>query len=348
MKKKILIICLPFIAILFIFIYLTGMYALSGEFKKLIYMSNIEIIKKINITGSEDIVIDKENGIAFISSIDRRLYLKNKKIKSAIYACFLNRDNCILNLTKDIDFDFKPHGISLFRDEEGRLFIYVINHRDNVEYVEKFLYDADKLIHIKSFTGNLMISMNDLVVTDNDKFYFTNDHKNRSGLLRLLEDYFILSESNACFFNGSESFIAADNINYANGINISLDGKKVYITSTLKKELRIYNRNIETNKLQFDRNIKLKTGVDNIDVDSNDNIWIGSHPKLLKLMSHSKDKNNKSPSQILKIYSNNYSVKNIYLNDGSEISGLSVGAVYNDIIVLGTIFDDTVYICRIK
>ncbi len=63
-----------------------------------------------------------------------------------------------------------------------------------------------------------LISPNDLVALDGDRFYVTNDHGARQALLRVLEDGAGLPWSTVVFYDGSRFHTVATRIEFANGI----------------------------------------------------------------------------------------------------------------------------------
>jgi len=83
--------------------------------------------------------------------------------------------------------------------------------------------------------------------------------------------------------------------------------------------------------LSFRRDIKLRTGVDNIGVDVQGRLWAGCHPKLLTFSKHFADPTRPSPSHFLKITlppEGPALVEELFLDSGETLSGSSVAAVY--------------------
>ena len=91
--------------------------------------------------------------------------------------------------------------------------------------------------------------------------------------------------------------------------------------------------------------------MDNIEIDANGDLWIGSHPKLLTFVKYSQNPKILSPSQVLKVAikeSGQNTVQEIYLNDGKHLSGSSVAAVFKDTLLIGSVFDDHFLLCKIS
>ena len=131
---------------------------------------------------------------------------------------------------------------------------------------------------------------------------------------------------------------------------MSPDGRTIYVTATTSGEIRVYDRNAASGDLALRRTIPLKTGVDNIEVDRYGVLWIGAHPKLLTYLRYAGDPDRLSPSQVLRLTpeaDGTFSVEEMYLNDGSALSGSSVAAVFQNIMLVGSVFDGKFLCCTV-
>jgi arylesterase/paraoxonase len=220
--------------------------------------------------------------------------------------------------------------------------LFVVNHRPSGNFIEIFQYKNDTLQHIERITDSLMISPNDVVGVGERSFYFTNDHDEKPGALRSIKDLLTIGTGNVGYYDGEKvSITSAQNIKYANGVNVSHDGTSLYLAATSDRKILIYRRDIATGALTLASEVDTGTGVDNIDVDADGNLWVGCHPQLLKFLSHAKDEAALSPSEIIKLSpgaEGGLIQETVYMNDGSEISGSSVGAVYKDKLLIGPVF----------
>ncbi len=178
--------------------------------------------------------------------------------------------------------------------------IAAINHTLEGEFIEIFTLEGTKLTHQKTLDNELIFSPNDIVFIDENRFYYTNDHKYKEGLNRLSEDYLGREISNVVYFDGQNYTEVANGIAYANGINFDAKRNLVFVASPRKFLVKVYQKN-EDNSLTFIENIDCKTGVDNIEFDESNNLWIGSHPNLLHFAAYAKGKEEYSPSEIIKI-----------------------------------------------
>jgi arylesterase/paraoxonase len=180
-----------------------------------------------------------------------------------------------------------------------------------------------------------------------EQFYVTNDHGFVTGIMRLMEDYLMLPLSTLVFFDGESAKEVAAGMAYANGVQTNKSGNRLYLASVTSLTLNIYERNTVTNDLYLLTSINTGTGVENIELDGKGDLWLGAHPQLLKFVSHAKNIDNRSPSEIIKIKvsDGSYDVVPVYRNTGDPISGVSVAAVKGDRMLVGSVFDEKILDC---
>lgn len=330
-------------------LFLVNLFHTAGEFKTLKPHFAGEFRQVSSIIGAEDMALEHRTGLVFISSDDRRSVMEGNPKQGAIFLLNLNSpSHRLFNLTRDFGNEFHPHGISLVTNAIGRKRLFVVNHRHDGQFIEVFDYENDLLQHVRSISGALLNSPNDVVGVDFERFYVTNDHGNRSAFGRKLEDYLRLSRANVLFYDGQNFSVAAGGIKYANGINVSRDGQYIYVAATTDGKILVYSREEGSGSLMFRYDIDLHSGVDNIDVDPQGNLWVAAHPKLLTFVAHSKNPKLLSPSQVFHIVFtgvSSYEVNEVLLDDGSHLSGSSVAVKHKNNLFVGSVFDDHVLVC---
>ncbi|MCX8123554.1 MAG: SMP-30/gluconolactonase/LRE family protein [Spirochaetes bacterium] len=346
MKKKIIVIVVC--AILVIAFIIKTLYD-AGEFKKIVPYSNYYCTTVTSIPGPEDIVIDYELGIAYISSDDRRAFAKGQNINGSIFSYNL-KSKKLTKLNSDFPYEFHPHGIDLITIAKNKKLLYVVNHRTSGHFIEKFYIRENNLTYVRSIENqDLMFSPNDLALINEDIFYVTNDHGNRSSLGKTIEEYLQLANSYVLFYDGKNFDIKARNIKYANGITFSPDKSKLFVASPVGKCIKVYTIEKAYN-LTFLYDIDCNTGVDNITFDSEGALWGGCHPKLLTFVKHSKNEHAMAPSEIIKISfdGNKYKKVTELLDDGNLIQSSTVAVRYNSSLLIGSVFDTHILDCTSK
>jgi arylesterase/paraoxonase len=325
----------------------------AGEFKEIVPHFSGECQAIPGVLSSEDLTIHPHTGVAFISSDDRRAWMGgDPSEQGAIYAFDLNSETPDLReLTASFDKQFRPHGIGLLRQEDGGPSLFVVNHREEGHFVEIFDHTGNELVHRRSVQGPLMHSPNDVLPVGPEAFYVTNDHGSASHWGRTLEDYLQLSRSYVLYYDERAFRVVAEELKYANGISRSRDGETVYVSATLAGEIYVYDRDLATSDLQLRQRIDLGTGVDNIELDEDGHLWIGAHPKLLTFVKHAKDLGVLSPSQVLKVAlgeDGRFRVDEIFLNDGEALSGSSVASVFQNTLLVGSVYDKRFLMCTLR
>ena len=90
--------------------------------------------------------------------------------------------------------------------------------------------------------------------------------------------------------------------------------------------------------------IHLNSGADNFTVDEQGVVYVATHHSYGLLLDHADDGNVHSPTQVFKILPNGDATL-IYANKGEEISAGSVGAVVENRLLIGQIYNDGILSC---
>ena len=302
------------------------------------------------VMGPEDHTIDPATGIVYLSGYDRGAAIQGNPKPGAIWAYDLNDPEATpINLTPDADAGFQPHGISLYTGEDGAQRLFVINHGNGEQAVDIFSVADGALQKIKSVTGDLLRSPNDVVAVSPEAFYFSNDHRFLvDEAMRPFEDFLGLPMTDAAYFDGSEFRSVAPNLAGANGINVSADGKTLYVAAARGSALHIYHRDLETGDLTHQKAIALPGLPDNIELLPDGKLLVALHPKALDLLAHFGDPTKRAPSQIVKIDLQSGKVETIFLSLGEDLSAASTGAQFGDRLIIGAIIESKFLDCDLS
>ncbi|KAJ7385863.1 Serum paraoxonase/arylesterase 1 [Desmophyllum pertusum] len=326
--------------------------------------------KIIKVNGSEDLAL-LPDGLVFVSSglrykvgmwYDPELDTRESKLLT-FDMNKPSQDPVELTLKNFNRTGFNPHGISVYRDSSsGTVSLFVVNHRPDAQAIEIFDFERDthSLLHRRSVVDELIWSPNDLHAVGPDSFYVTNDnffHFDNTLLCNLQR--FILHfwfHANIVFFDGFKSIEAIGGV-HPNGITMDKDEKFVFASSSLGLSVAIYRRR-QDNTLEASQMIKVGSLVDNINVDPvTGNLWVAGISKALDLTAHSQNLSHPSASQILTVQLGKPStsgtafpdqkVREVYKNDGLELTGATSAIVYKDRLLIGSLFSNMLY-CEVK
>lgn len=320
----------------------------SGMLKEIRPHADVACRTVRGVTGAEDVTIDRETMIAYLSADDRRARAKGAGKRGEIYALDVaRRDAMPVPLTGGVPADLHPHGISLWRGTDGEKKLFVINHPDSgAQEVLIFEVAPERLTLSDTITYPDLASPNDLIAVGPRQFYASNDRGYREpGLMATLEAYLQLPLSSLSYFDGEKGSLAATSLVFANGVNASAGGERIYVAECLGRAVRVFDRDPASAKLSERDRIPLDSCPDNIEVDENGDLWIGAHPKVFDLLAHMEDAAKLAPTQVLRVDPRSGAVEEVYLDDGTSISAASVAAVGGDRMVIGAIFDDKILVC---
>jgi len=311
-----------------------------------------------SVPGPEDIAVDRTRGVAFVSAYDRRAVMAGGKgsdaVRGGIYLIDLNKPReewALRPVTPQEPDSFRPHGISLYEGADGVRRLFVVNHPADASS-DILIYDIaddNSLTLARTVHSTLIVSPNDVVAVGPDSFYATNDHGTASPTGKMVDDFLLLRNGNVVYYDGNEMRVAADMMGYPNGINVSPDGTRVYVATTMEAALRVYSRDPATGALTSVDFVRLGTGTDNIDVLPDGTLLIGAHPDLIQFLEHSEDPQALSPGQVVRVEPDpkgGGKAGTIYLNKGEQISGVSVAAGYKDQMLIGAVFQPKILACK--
>jgi hypothetical protein len=262
----------------------------------------------------------------------------------AIFALDLNRDPLAprrLTNQETLGIPFHPRGCSLYRGAPGVRRLLVISDRTATDHVVEVFdvvgetFEAVDLRQVRTVADPAhLISPNDLVALDGDRFYVANDHGARSLLLRSLEDLCGLPWSTVAFWDGHRCHTVAKGIAFANGMALDPARNRLYVAATRSKKIHAYvwdARDPAKALTDFD-SIDLPGCPDNLEWDEEGHLWIGADPSFVKLALYAAGLSPTAPSLVLCLHFDGGQpprVEAVWRDDTGElISASSVAAVH--------------------
>ncbi len=343
-----------FLAVSAVILALMGWHAVraltvAGAFVSLEELATDQCVKIDIAPGAEDITIDRETGIAFVSASDRRGLMRGDANQGGIYVLNIVGEPEVRLASTDAPADFQPHGISFWHGKDGAKRLLVVSHPIGGGHrIELFdIGEAGMLSHVETIAFEEIHSPNDIAATGPRSFYVTNDHARSDTLLAKLEGPLILPVTNAVYFDGEEGRSVVDGLNYANGINITDDGKTVYIAEVLGRQIGVYSRDRNTNDLTKEKMLKIPTNPDNIEIDLDGNLWTGAHPQAFEYLKHAKDETYPAPGQVMRIDPTTGDYESVYISLDGNFPATTVAAVSGSHMFVGSVFNREILKCAL-
>lgn len=289
------------------------------------------------LVGVEDISVDQVGGVAYLSATDRRAQQLGEAPRGAIFRYDLRDPQAVPQRISNEPESFAPHGLSLWRSPAGELELYVIDHARGQHRVHRYRVWESRLELLQTYESPLFVSPNDLAVVAPGRFYLSNDHFFVQQPWRMLEDYLRLPISQLVYFNQGQARVVQSGLAYANGVAWHAARQELFVAALGSNEIRAYPTQAD-GRVRERARFAANSAVDNIEIGSDGYLWIGAHPKPLQFVSHAKTPQTLSASQVLRMNPESGAVIVVYQNTGKEISGSSVGAQWNDRLLIGSVF----------
>jgi arylesterase/paraoxonase len=329
------------------------------------------------LRGVEDIAIDRDSGIAYLSAFDRWTVeaqvggAASRTTQGGLYALRLadlaeqtSARLIATPLTRGFaaETDFHPHGIDLHIAPSGARTIFAVNHRflrdarghwREENTIEIFDVRETSLAHRASVAHPLIVSPNDVVAAGANAFFLTNDHGEASGLARVMEDL---------FGRGLGSVVAVDlsrppaeqvrtavaGILFPNGIALSADRRFIHVAASRDKAILTYDL---LRPALAPKKTALAFGPDNLSWGPDGRLYTAGHPSPLRFALYAKTAPwrwglRRAPSAAARIDTAG-NVETLFEDDGGKLSGSSAAAASDKLMLVGTVFDDKIGVCRL-
>ncbi len=328
------------VAVLAVFV--LWIYASGGGFKTIEHQFAGTCEPVTGPGSTEDIAIDRDTGLALLSTRIRPAPLEGAHGFIVLYNIASGAQSFQEALMPGPD-DFTPHGISLFKDQNGNKRLFVINHRaDDEESIEIYDMAADgRFTHVETIRDPLLTSPNNLVAVGPRQFYVANDAGASGGLSQMLDMSFGIGFLNLIYYDGQEMRVVDDGVSFGGGIAASADGSQIYVAFTTAHTIDVYDRDATSGDLNYRTSVDLDMSPDNIDVAEDGSLWVAGHPSSIALGKHFASRGQSaSPSQVSRIPmadGDPGTPEDIYLDPGDELTASSVAATYNGKMLVGSI-----------
>lgn len=270
---------------------------------------------------------------------------------------------------------FHPHGIDLVVTPGERPTLFAVNRRQGDRWPGKVaatgadatieVFDVvdshpARLVHRHSVQSHLLCRANDVAGLARDRFLVSIDGSACAGPARWLELGLGLARGAVMLgFVGDASKGAeendtivpvAENIDFANGI--ALDDRRVFLAATRGRVLLVYARDGVVGvrgPLEPERVIPLAAAPDNLSWAPDGRLLVAVHPSLLKLARYRYGwlDPGSAPSEIIDVDVSDDGRRLLHRDEqGRVLSAASVAVVHDDLLLVGSVVDDGLMVCR--
>ena len=301
----------------------------------------------IGLPGTEDMALDPKSGRVFISSLDRRRQARGDETRGRI-ALFDPADPLSTSWrdrTNGVPRDFSPIGISFYQSAGIRR-LFVVNDTP----ASVLLYNvsvAGDLTFLREFKDQRLSSPNSVVAVGPSSFYVTNDVSGgHAALLGKLQFFLKLKTGAIYFFDGKSWSVEATGLGFANGIEKSPDGSKIYVAETSAARISSFARDLVTGHLELIGRQKLDTFPDNLSVTQDGSLLYAAHPRPLLLPATLTDRQAQAPSEFGRVPAiGTGGPSRLWVNDGSDLSGSTVALEVGSKLLIGALYEDKFLLC---
>ncbi|XDD50648.1 arylesterase [Leptospira sp. WS92.C1] len=300
------------------------------------------------LPGPEDIALDGDEKILYVSSHERRISNQTGKL------FWIDLRNSPIPRELPVKFppEFRPHGISLLKTKSVYR-LYVISHpKEYAEHtIEIFERKGTKWSHAGTLQDPLITSPNDLSVVSENEIFLSNDHGS-GGLARYLlwDDLFGFKRAEIVHYNGKTWTSLGRPLSYGNGILYTKDSQGnelLYRSGYADRSVFRFRIFREENKpvLGEPEKIFLNSGTDNLEIDSKGRIFVVGHGSTYQFLRHSINADYHAPTQVFIILPDE-SFQEIFATPGDLISAGSTAIPFENRLYIAQVFNPFILNCE--
>lgn len=323
--------------------------ARTGAFRSFPPATSACIERPLAAESAEDIVADRARGLIYISALDRRGGVGGPPKLGTVKVADLAAPGWAFSSVVDgAPADFRPHGLSLYVAPDGGQTLMAISHPPGAGHrIEIFDRTPEgRFAHAASVAGPELVKPNDLAASGPRSFFVVNDAGASNGFERVLENLFGVGYATLVHFDGAKLSVAVEGLAAPGGVNLSADGKRLFVAETQGQRVSIFD--VDGAKATLNAVVGVGGLPDNIDIADDGSAWVTSHGSAVGLVGHFIDPANPAPSVIERITldAGRWTATRVYASDGRNLSAGSVAVSVGERFLLGSITEYKILECK--
>ncbi len=300
--------------------------------------------------SSEDIQVDRQRGLAYLSYLDRASHYGGQELNGSVMLLDLNLAEPAPRAAMSFDpANFRPHGMSLWQQPGQPARLFAISHVSKRQHVvEIAALGSSGFVPSATIRDATFVHPNAIAAVGPDRFYLVNDRPDQSDGRARLTALLRSGNGSLVFYDGSKGRTLLSDLQYPVGLALSPDQSRIYVAEATGKALRIFRRDPADGIPMLEEVVDLGTAPDNLNVDDDGIVWMAAHPKLLSFAAHASHPEKRAPTQVLRFDPTGPEprLRQVYLDDGTQISAGTVAARSRDEFLIGALLDKKVLICK--
>lgn len=348
------------LAMLAITFLVATMLPLTGWLEPLEVRSPGQCVRLAGPIGAEDFAVDWERQRAFVSSADRHAVNTGGRPNGDIFLLdFTTETPGLTPLHVGRGDSFFPHGLDLFVDWDGSRRLFVVDHGADGRDHSIQIFDVGedgRLTLARTFRSTALTSPNDIVAVSPEQFYVTNDPFDDPAWRRLAATYLALPLNTVVYHDGQSTRMAAEGLQFANGITRSPDGQWLLVAESVGRSVVVFRRNPFTGELSEHGEIAVPMAADNLVVQPDGSVIVAGHPRPLAFQSYARSpKDRRAPSMALRLDPTALpyptpgaaALPLPFVDDGNQFSASSVAMVdQRNRLFVGSVYERGVLMCQ--
>lgn len=325
------------------------------------------------IFGSEDMEIDAENGLAFISAYNRSLVAAEVKAggevsEGGMYLWDLKQypPNSEQIIVKDIStnvreqIEFRPHGTSLLKGD-GWWRFFVVNHAfplvgGKPEHLGQVLvldYLNGELAVEEVISATIMCSPNDVASLGPKQFLVSNDHGACDAEGKFTEEMLGKKLSYLLYWDGQAMRQVAGGFGYANGVSVSPNNpNEIYLAATREEKIHVFDAEklLSGGMHQPSDSFTVPFSPDNFTWAPDGRLIVAGFPNLYRFAVHRTglfgDVATPALAMAIAQPKTNPQREVLFNNETGLIRGATVASIYENYTIATSVFDENILICE--